>query len=228
MAEVYYGVSEVIFEPPEDLYTSRRDKMKLARYLPAVIKDIEVATMTIAKISESKEFDASEFKFTRGYHLSCFRVKSEFSTNKMSEDEIVKNCIERAKVITEWRKKFRTWLPSSERKQCYESTKMQHETLKLKNGDWWFTGVAGLIKWRALVKSKKIREKLIQYHIYRYLDHGAPLFTSDGYGIIGHRIRHEYKFSFKVDRGQKVFERLKPIPFEEIEFLKEGFPEMFE
>lgn len=39
--------------------------------------------------------------------------------------------------------------------------------------------------------------------------------------------RHEYKFRFWVDRKQRKFQRLEPIPLEKIEFLKEGFPEMF-
>jgi hypothetical protein len=87
------------------------------------------------------------------------------------------------------------------------------------------TGSPGLIKWP--VDNKKVREKLVEYHIYRCLDHGAPLFTFDGYGIVRYRMGHEYKFKFWVDRKQKKFQRLKPIPLKKIEFLKEDFPEMF-
>ncbi|MEM2057861.1 MAG: hypothetical protein QXU11_12115 [Thermoproteota archaeon] len=83
----------------------------------------------------------------------------------------------------------------------------------------------GLIKWP--VSDKEAREVLVKSHIYRYLDHGASLFTFDGYGIIGYRIGYEYKFKFWVDRKQRKFQRLKPIPLEKIEFLKEDFPEMF-
>ncbi|MEM2173265.1 MAG: hypothetical protein QXS66_08550 [Thermoproteota archaeon] len=71
------------------------------------------------------------------------------------------------------------------------------------------------------------KEILMEYHIYRYLNHGAPLFTFDGYGIVGYRMGHEYKFKFGVDMRQKKFQRLKPLPLEKIEFLKEDFPEMF-
>ena len=90
---------------------------------------------------------------------------------------------------------------------------------------WWTTGGPGLIKWP--VYDKKAREVLTKYHIYRYLDHGAPLFTFDGYGIIGYRIGHEYKFRFWVDKKQKKFQKLRSIPPEKMEFLKEDFPEMF-
>ncbi|MBO3800705.1 MAG: hypothetical protein FGF52_06635 [Candidatus Brockarchaeota archaeon] len=74
---------------------------------------------------------------------------------------------------------------------------------------------------------KRGMEVLVEYHIYRYLDHGAHLFTFDGYAITGYRIGHEYKFRFWVDRKQKKFKRLEPVPLEKIEFLKEDFPEMF-
>ncbi|MBO3809709.1 MAG: hypothetical protein FGF50_08975, partial [Candidatus Brockarchaeota archaeon] len=100
-----------------------------------------------------------------------------------------------------------------------------YTTLMLKKGNWWSVGVEGLVKWP--VKDRKIREKVIRCHIYRYLDHGAHLFTFDGYAITGYRIGHEYKFKFWVDRKQKKFKKLKPIPLEKMEFLKEDFPEMF-
>ncbi len=77
------------------------------------------------------------------------------------------------------------------------------------------------------VKDRKIREKVIRHHIYRYLDHGAHLFALDGYAIIGYRIGHEYKFRFWVDRKQKKFQKLKPLPLDKIEFLKEDSPELF-
>ncbi|MBO3842494.1 MAG: hypothetical protein FGF48_08790 [Candidatus Brockarchaeota archaeon] len=85
-------------------------------------------------------------------------------------------------------------------------------------------GVDGLVRWP--VKKGKAREETI-HHIYRYLDHGANLFTLDGYAILGYRIGHGYKFRFWVDRKQKKFKRLEPVPLEKIGFLEEDFPEMF-
>jgi len=232
MTWLYYGIPEIIFEPKEEIYTDKGDRMKLARYVPAAVKDIEVAIKTIVEVSASSGLNASDFKFDSEHGLfsetflnSDFCIKSEFSTRRMDEQEIIKTCMERAKTISEWRWRFRAWLPSMERRQFYESTKTIYEVRMLKRGSWHWTGVEGLVKWP--VKDKKAREEITNHHIYRFLDHGAHLFTFDGYGIVGYRINNEYKFKFWVDRKQKKFQRLNPIPLEKIEFLKEDFPEMF-
>ncbi|MEM2930850.1 MAG: hypothetical protein QW797_08350 [Thermoproteota archaeon] len=224
MAHKYYGLGEIILEPRSDIYVNKEDKMKLARYMPAVIKDVEIALKAMSEVSTANGFDTSGFKFFFQPWVD-FCVKSEHPLVGIKEEEIVENCIRRVKVMSEWRKRFRAWLPSMERKHFYENTKIGYTARMLKKGNWWSTGVEGLIKWP--VKDRKIREKVIRNHIYRYLDHGAHLFTLDGYGIIGYRIDHEYKFKFWVDRRQKKFQRLKPIPLEKIGFLREDFPEMF-
>ncbi|MBO3840555.1 MAG: hypothetical protein QXI27_07220 [Nitrososphaerota archaeon] len=228
MAKVYYDVDEIIFEPRDEIYTNREDRMKLARYVPAVVKDIEVALKLVTKVSADSEISASEFKLLRSKPSAReldFTIVSEFQIAGMNTEDIIKNVIERIKVISKWRKEFRTWLSSLQRKEFYEGSKRVCEVYKREREKWWVTGSPGLIKWP--VDNKKVREILMEYHIYRYLDHGAPLFTFDGYGIVGYRMGHEYKFKFWVDRRQKKFQRLKPLPLEKIEFLKEDFPEMF-
>jgi hypothetical protein len=229
MTRIYYGVAEVIFEPREELYTSREDKMKLGRYVPAVVKDIEVALKIMNEISGANaskfEFVSYEGNFLDPFLFSDFGIKSEFSTKEMSKEEIIENCLKRVKVMSEWRRRFRTWLSSIERKQYYESTKGHLDVFMRERKGWVVTGGVNLVKWP--VKDRNTREKIINHHIYRCLSHGAPIFTLDGYGIVGYRINHDYKFKFWVDRKQKKFRKLSLIPLEKIEFLKEDFPEMF-
>jgi hypothetical protein len=223
MTEKYHDL-EVILDSEDALYMNREDKMKLARYVPALIKDVEVAIKIMAEVSTRNGFDPSEFKFFQLDDVG-FCVKTEYSTVGMREEKIVENCMKRVKVISEWRRRFRTWLSSTERKQYYESTKGPLDVFKHERRRWVVTGGVGLVKWP--VKDKNVREKIISHHIYRYLSHGAPIFTLDGYGIVGYRINHDYKFKFWVDRKQKKFRKLSLIPLEKIEFLKEDFPEMF-
>ncbi|MGB9760398.1 MAG: hypothetical protein ACP5KW_07785 [Thermoproteota archaeon] len=228
MAKMYYDVDEIIFEPRDELYTNREDRMKLARYIPAVIKDVEVALKLITKVSADSGLSTSEFKLSRSeppLRELDFTVTSEFQITGMNMEDIIENSIKRIKVISKWRKAFRTWLSSAQREEFYEASKWACLVYKRERRRWWVTGGPGLIKWP--VYGKKAKEVLTEHHIYRYLDHGAPLFTFDGYGIVGYRIGHEYKFRFLVDKKEKKFRRLKQVPLEKIEFLKEDFPEMF-
>ncbi|MBO3842495.1 MAG: hypothetical protein FGF48_08795 [Candidatus Brockarchaeota archaeon] len=114
MTQKYYHLSEIIIEPKNDIYMNREDK--LARYVPAAIKDIEVAIKAITGVSTGEGLDASKFKlFSVRFGLD-FCIKSEFPIMGMSEKEIVDECIKRTKALSKWRKIFRAWLPSLERK----------------------------------------------------------------------------------------------------------------
>lgn len=65
MAKMYYDVDEIIFEPRDEIYTNREDRMKLAVYVPAVIKDVEVALKLLTKVSSDSGLSVSEFKLLR-------------------------------------------------------------------------------------------------------------------------------------------------------------------
>jgi len=222
MTEKYYGL-EVILDSEDALYVNREDKMKLARYVPALIKDVEVAIKIMAEVATRNGFDPSEFKFFQQDDVG-FCVKSEYPITGIREEKIVENCLKRVRVISEWRRRFRTWFSSSERIQFYESTKIIHEAPVRARKNWYLEAVYGLIKWP--IKDTKTREKLVKDKIWEYLYHGANLFTLDGYGIAGY-IDGKCRLRFWVDDKEKKYKKLRPIPLEKIEFLKEDFPELW-
>jgi len=194
LSEAYYAIS---FWDPD--LKDREDRMKAARLIPAVIKDIEVF-LRILKESLEKyniKFDFSKVDLEEENGLVFLVVKSQDGSNKleylfnrlgdifltfptkgMNDDEIVDNVMRRVEALTEYRRKFRKeWLPSEERRNCYESTFLYPEDPFRKS---WF--YYELYKVGGKIKVKK---------------------TS--------RRRNPYKF-----------------PLEKIEFLKEDFPELWE
>ncbi|MEM3661112.1 MAG: hypothetical protein QXU11_12110 [Thermoproteota archaeon] len=138
MAKMYYDVNEIIFEPRNEIYVNREDRMKLARCIPAVIKDIEVALKLIAKVSTDSGLSVSEFKLLRSkppMRELDFAIISEFQIAKMNVENIIKNFVKRTKVISEWRKEFRAWLSSARRKEFYENSKVC-EVYERERGRW--------------------------------------------------------------------------------------------
>ncbi|MGC8935466.1 MAG: hypothetical protein ACP5LN_09945 [Thermoproteota archaeon] len=139
LSEAYYAVGTVT--RLEKLKT-REERMKVARIIPAVIKDIEVFLKYLKESLEKYkiEVDFSNLEYRSeeleplvatskdGFYevlldLDVLDFSIKFSTKGMSDEEIIDNIMKLTDPPMEYRRKFRKeWLPSEERRNCYEST----------------------------------------------------------------------------------------------------------
>ena len=169
LSEAYYAISFSDFTLKD-----REDRMKAARLIPAVIKDIEVF---LRILKESLERHNINFDFskvgTNGLTVSSQdgssnlkysfeflgHVSLTFPTKGMNDEEIVDNVMRRVEALTECRRKFRKeWLPSEERRNCYESTFLYPEDPFRK--DWFYYR---LVKVGGKIKVKKTSRRRNPY-----------------------------------------------------------------
>jgi len=122
MSLKYYGCELL---DPGIILRSRENRMKAAKFIPGIIKDIEMFLKLLYKTLEKYNIDSSEIIWGRNLKtdLEKFRVYLEFSTEGMNEDEIVENTIRRVRALSEYRRKFRAWLASYERREAYDKTR---------------------------------------------------------------------------------------------------------
>jgi hypothetical protein len=116
MAEMYYAVYISLLHPL--VFERRQDLMKLARFVPAVVKDFCVHSKITNEVLAKYSVDRSEAwtdKTRLGWHM-------KFSTAGMSDDEIIESVLKREEVLSELKRRWEEWLPSDERRECYEST----------------------------------------------------------------------------------------------------------
>jgi hypothetical protein len=153
LSEAYYAMSF------SDLALKERDdRMKAARFIPAVIKDIEVflkyLKTTLEKYNLKSDLSNLKYRFELLGDISL-----TFSAKGMNDDEIIDNVMRRVEALTEYRTKFRKeWLPSEERRNCYESTFLYPEDPFRK--DWYYYK---LVKVGGKIKVKKISRRKNPY-----------------------------------------------------------------
>jgi len=250
LSEAYYAITFSDFTLKD-----REDRMKAARLIPAVIKDIEVF---LRILKESLERHNIKFDFskvgTNGLNVSSQdgssnlkysfeflgHVSLTFPTKGMNDDEIVDNVMRRVEALTEYRRKFRKeWLPSEERRNCYESTFLYPEDPFRKS---WF--YYRLVKWPFKSSSDEInkayengiRNELLEhlkYYFGIYYSGGGKISKySDLYNLDGYNLELvNYKLEGKEIVGGEIKinkrKRIYKFPLEKIEFLKEDFPELW-
>jgi len=250
LSEAYYAISFSDFTLKD-----REDRMKAARLIPAVIKDIEVF---LRILKESLERHNIKFDFskvgTNGLTVSSQdgssnlkysfeflgHVSLTFPTKGMNDDEIVDNVMRRVEALTEYRRKFRKeWLPSEERRNCYESTFLYPEDPFRKS---WF--YYRLVKWPFKSSNDEInkayengiRNELLEhlkYYFGIYYSGGGKISKySDLYNLDGYNLELvNYKLESKEIVGGEIKinkrKRIYKFPLEKIEFLKEDFPELW-
>ncbi|MEM3957218.1 MAG: hypothetical protein QXO47_03330 [Thermoproteota archaeon] len=113
MCLAYYAI-----EVMEEYLLNREDRMALARFIPAVIKDFNILLKFLDEVLSKHRIDRSEVELNP-YFFDC---SLKFGTVSMNDKQIVENVLKRVDALTELRKRFREWLPSDKRKEYYEST----------------------------------------------------------------------------------------------------------
>jgi len=116
MAEMYYAVWILSLHPL--VFKRRQDLMKLARFVPAVVKDFCVHSKITNEVFTKYNVDRSEVEINP-ILLYC---RMKFSTAGMSDNEIIESVLKRVEVLSELKRRWEEWLPSDERREYYEST----------------------------------------------------------------------------------------------------------
>ena len=230
MCEAYYAATSVIGfskcfgDLSAIILKERGDRMKAGRLIPACIKDIEIYLASLTDALQKYEIDWLELE----QDFSFLQAILRFTTQGMGREEIIRNVMKRAKALTEHRKKFRLeWLSSDERKACYENTMLfENDPFRKK------TQIRYLCKWPFESGNEEL-DRWYEEVIRDQLQAFWPIYNLDGYklGLVDHEIYTEKYTGIRRAKGGRIVvnkrAKLKKFPPEEIEFLREDFPELF-
>jgi hypothetical protein len=100
----------------------REDRMKMAMFVPAVVKDFNIFLKFIDDVCNSYSIGKSEIVLHPILDARSLDCSVKFRTVGMNDDEIIENTLRKANLLTKLREKVRSWLPSEERRSYYEST----------------------------------------------------------------------------------------------------------
>jgi len=236
------------------MLSSRENRMKAARFIPAAMKDLEVFFRILNDSLKKYNIDSSELVWDDLEHPSIihFGLQLSFKTSDMNEDDVVEATMKRARALAEYRREFRAWLSSEERKHCYESThRPRMRAWWSRHLCAWPLGIPELEEeyrkvvvremkgsigsyLRALKEYEqgqmRRRPDLSEYFRFYNLDGYALRFSGRPYldeGAKGKPLADVVKFE---GGGEVVVDRrtrLRPFPPERMEFLKGEFPELF-
>jgi len=257
LSEAYYAVW-FIYPGINERLMSRENRMKFARIIPGVVKDIEVFLRIIKESLErcNIKVDFSNVKFREGddvfplvvnledcsklfFNIERPKVLLRFPIKGMKDEEIVDNIMKRVYALAEIKRKFRKeWLPSEERRKCYEST-MRYPEDPYRERFWGdekpHIGFREIVNWPTGNKEEdeKLRsaiENLVREEALSY-EKGEQAEISRIYNLDGYRLEWvNYKFeNGKIVGGELRINKRKTykFPLEKIEFLKEEFPELW-
>ncbi|MBO3842859.1 MAG: hypothetical protein FGF48_10680, partial [Candidatus Brockarchaeota archaeon] len=106
-------------------FSIRPNRIKAARIIPAAIKDIEVFLRLLNESLTKYNVPSSELvwndaRIPTGIRFSIFL---SFPISEMSDEEATAATITRIRALAEYRRRFRAWLASEERRSFYESTR---------------------------------------------------------------------------------------------------------
>ena len=224
------------------MLSKREDRMKAARIMPAVIKDIEVFLKSLQSSLERWSIGQQEVK----YNFSILGASIKFDTVGMNDEHIINEVIKRTDALTEHLKRMKSeWFPSEERRNYYEETKLFRDD-PFRERIW----SRVICKWplkRDEEFNRKYEDVMRDELIESLSEPRHKVYNLDGYKLrlVNYRLVPE-KVRTKVVENGKVVEhevlkekiedgtiivdkrsRLYKFPLEKIEFLKEDFPEMF-
>ncbi|MEM2598595.1 MAG: hypothetical protein QW482_02640 [Thermoproteota archaeon] len=244
MVKRYYHLYTTL---PGIEFSIRPNRIKAARIIPAAIKDIEVflrlLNESLAKYNvPSSELVWDDIRVPTGIRFSIFL---SFPISETSDEEVIMATMRRIRALVEYRRRFRAWLPSEERRSFYESTRRfpPHTTL--------LGNMAELCAWPLGIPEKE--EKYEEYLKKRimscmYYDDVVknkqgkmeplhPFYNLDGYSV---KLVGDMFFEQKAPGQEPVARargevklvidkenRLEPMPLNEVEFLREDYPELF-
>ena len=250
LVDRYYHLHMIL---PAIMFSSRENRMKAARFIPAAVKDLEVFFKFLNNYLIKYNIDSSELVWRDLEHHPAFidfAIYLSFKTVGMAEEEVINDTMKRAKALAECRRNFRAWLPTLERKHYYESTRVP------KRRGWhylcsWPLGIPSL---EERYREELVREmkaslgsylKALRRHEQGLLQRKPILsqyfrfYNLDGYALrLSGKARLDESLknvplsdAVKVDDGEVMVdrrvERLKPLPLDWIGFLRDDFPELF-
>jgi len=224
---------------------SREDRMKVARFMPALVKDVNMFLKLINEVF-SKHGYLGELLITNLDHLG-YRII--FNSSGMSDEEVVDNVLKRAEAVIEFRKRFREWLAREERREYWEGTAIPESKRTIEMHKW-----RHMAKWPIELRDLEMMRRY-ERQIKSNLSDDSAVYNLDGYRLRlakkterGLRFvkleKKELKHVGKVDGEEideeglrerddivvainKKYKKLEEVPLEKIEFLKEDFPELF-
>ncbi|MGC9015073.1 MAG: hypothetical protein ACP5KW_11915 [Thermoproteota archaeon] len=232
-------------------FLNREDRMRVAEFVPAVVKDFNVFLKLSDEVCNKYKLD--KFVIDMPNVLGCI---AWFDTTNLSDEEVIDKVIRGTTALTELRRKFREWLPSDERKEYYENTMLYPEDPFRER-----TVINNITKWPFKggspsedIEHERSIKVMSWYNTFFY--HSKNLkslrkhYSFDGYRLrLARKTENNLEFLGKVVEGEvivydeikeedltrediviavdKKMKRLPKFPLEKIEFLKEDFPEMF-
>jgi len=263
LSEAYYTVlldyefERFLYEEINTRLINREDRMKLARIIPGIVKDVEVFLRCIKESLEKRNIkvDFSNVKSSgatdvplvvnleNGFKLFLNvvwpNVCLSFPIKGMEDEEIIDNIMKGVDALAEIKRKFRKeWLPSEERRKCYEST-MRYPEDPYREGFRWdrkpHMEFRKLINWPTGNKEedkyyKSDIEFLAREEALKY-EKGEQTEISSIYNLDGYRLElanYEFKNGKIIGGRLKINKKVTcRFPLEKIEFLKEEFPELW-
>lgn len=121
-------------------FLNREYRMKLARFVPAVIKDFNIFLKLSDEICNKYKLD--KFITDTPEVLISSKLGSEkfvidmpdilacavwFNIESLNDEEVIDKVIRGVEALTELRRNFREWLPSDKRREYYQSTMLYPE-----------------------------------------------------------------------------------------------------
>lgn len=108
--------------PLDDILTrvlrSKENRMKVSRFIPAAVKDINIFLRMLEEILVKYGLDSPEAR-PRIRHFDCYVL---FKIDGMSDESIIDGVLRRVEAMTELRRRFRETMLDERRRVYYEST----------------------------------------------------------------------------------------------------------
>lgn len=200
MGKMYYAVWVPSILHPQ-LLERRKDVMKLARFVPAVVKDLCVYSKISNEVLTKYNVDMSEVRVSETF-LNC---RMKFSVAGMSDDEIIENTLRRVEILSELKRRWEEWLPNDERRECYESTIVCPEDYPTRYRVYggWHSGIRrpGLYEGVPLLRKYPLesgnleRDKRGEKSVKLCLWDGFKVYNLDGYRL---------RLAIKTERGVEL------------------------
>jgi len=200
----------------------REDRWKMARFMPAVIKDIEVLLKLADGILTKHGIGKSEFNISSFNHLN---YELSFKIRDMDDNEVIEEVLKRIEALTELKRRFGEWLPSEERKEYYENTMLFPEdpfrfkcyipsVIDRSSGFSWrkYEGMRYICKWPFKIGDKEVDKKYKRVLKHELWDaESFKYYDLDGYRLrLAKKTEKSIKFLGRVNRkGWVIIDKAK-------------------
>ncbi|MGB9726447.1 MAG: hypothetical protein ACPLZ8_07405 [Fervidicoccaceae archaeon] len=187
---------------------SRGDRMKVARFVPALVKDVNMFLKLINEV-------LSKYGYLGGLLMSMLDHPSYrimFDPSGMSDEEVVDNVLRRAEAVVEFKKRFREWLAREERREYWENTAIPESKRSIEKLDWKY-----MLKWPIELEDSEIMRQYERYTKGVLSYHWVRAYNLDGYRLqLAKKTERGLKFvKFEKEMRKKVVSEVHPNGREE-------------